>query len=1172
MQVQEGTDPAVATTYTAFYRTRYRLTITAGAGGTVTPDVNEFRDAGTSQTITASANSGFLFAGWTGTGLGSYTGPNQATSLTINGPITQTANFTVAVAPPVLTPMFATLRGPWQTITFTVSKPSAWTIQHAGGAPFTPGILEGQIIGQTATTLTYAGPTPIFNNLFLRVTATASDGSGTATAELNVLTENNTPTQYAGLTDPPGQSAGSSGTFRIEYNDQDGYGDIGWVEAAFTRYPIVPPPALANSCYVHVDRVTGVAYLAADNGSFWLTAGSLGENASIANSQCAINLGLSKIEPIQPNGIPPPITFMRLTLRVGEFKPSMAGLQYLRGYVQDRFGASNGWQPLYNWNVPTPTPPSVTSMPAPFVGGTSAVIRWTTNEAADTQVEFGSTTAYGSTSTLMTALTTSHAVVLSGLNASATYYYRVKSRNAGGGVVTQASSFTTEPLAALPLTIFNTGVSGSGEALAAGSQDTHFSLVSIPPQGTTSQPAIVVNSGWPVDPPWIANTADSKWVSSAAIQSVPGSYPSHGLYTYRTTINLTGRNPAKTVLRGRVAADNIADVRLNGVSKHVANGFTNWSDFAIEGGFQSGINNLDIVVDNINGVPSPTGLRLELSGSAVPMAGPPAAPTSLAATAPSATQVNLTWVDGSPDETGFKLERSTAGGAYVQIATPAANATAYSDSAVSASTQYSYRIRATNANGDSANSNVVTVTTPAGSGAGTTIRVASAFNYQFGGSYCPAPNTTWYRDPAGNCWGPFEPYLITPAVATTGESTAAIGPAGTFQPLYQANRSVPYTGVLSTTATLEYLFPVANGNYSIALKWAEIYYTNPNRRAFNVIVNGVLKETAFQVEPILTAVDRTYAVTAAGGAGIRVQLAPVMAVSGEIGHPMISAIQITPAAGPPAAPSSLVATAASATQVNLTWVDGSSDETGFKLERSTAGGAYVQIATPTANVTAYSDSTVSASTQYSYRIRATNANGDSAYSNVATMTTPAGSGSGTTIRVASAFNYQFGGSFCAAPNTTWYRDPAGNCWGPFDPYLITPAVATTGESSAAIGPAGTFQPLYQANRSVPYTGVLSTTATLEYLFPVANGNYSIALKWAEIYYTNPNRRAFNVIVNGVLKETAFQVQPILTAVDRTYTVTAAGGAGIRVRLVPVMAVSGEIGHPMISAIQITPAP
>ncbi|MDQ3441591.1 MAG: DNRLRE domain-containing protein, partial [Planctomycetota bacterium] len=58
----------------------------------------------------------------------------------------------------------------------------------------------------------------------------------------------------------------------------------------------------------------------------------------------------------------------------------------------------------------------------------------------------------------------------------------------------------------------------------------------------------------------------------------------------------------------------------------------------------------------------------------------------------------------------------------------------------------------------------------------------------------------------------------------------------------------------------------------------------------------------------------------------------------------------------PAAPSTLLATGASATKVNLTWADHSSDETGFKIERKTgAGGTWSQIATVGAGVTSYAD-------------------------------------------------------------------------------------------------------------------------------------------------------------------------------------------------------------------------
>jgi titin len=54
----------------------------------------------------------------------------------------------------------------------------------------------------------------------------------------------------------------------------------------------------------------------------------------------------------------------------------------------------------------------------------------------------------------------------------------------------------------------------------------------------------------------------------------------------------------------------------------------------------------------------------------------PAAPSSLAATAVSSSQVNLSWIDNSSNESGFYLERSTDGVTFVQIAVVGANAPA----------------------------------------------------------------------------------------------------------------------------------------------------------------------------------------------------------------------------------------------------------------------------------------------------------------------------------------------------------------------------------------------------------------------------------------------------------------------------------------------------------------
>ena len=94
---------------------------------------------------------------------------------------------------------------------------------------------------------------------------------------------------------------------------------------------------------------------------------------------------------------------------------------------------------------------------------------------------------------------------------------------------------------------------------------------------------------------------------------------------------------------------------------------------------------------------------------------------------------------------------------------------------------------------------------------------------------------------------------------------------------------------------------------------------------------------------------------------------------------------------PPAAPTNLTATAVSSSQINLTWTDSDSTEQGFKIERCTGAGCsdFAQIATVGANVTSYSNTGLTASTSYSYRVRAYNAAGDSDYSNTASAVTQA---------------------------------------------------------------------------------------------------------------------------------------------------------------------------------------
>lgn len=78
--------------------------------------------------------------------------------------------------------------------------------------------------------------------------------------------------------------------------------------------------------------------------------------------------------------------------------------------------------------------------------GTSVTVTWTTNEAATSQVEYGETTGYGSSTPLDSNNTTSHTVDLTTLSGSTLYHFRVKSTNAGGQTMSTDYTFTTKAL------------------------------------------------------------------------------------------------------------------------------------------------------------------------------------------------------------------------------------------------------------------------------------------------------------------------------------------------------------------------------------------------------------------------------------------------------------------------------------------------------------------------------------------------------------------------------------------------------------------------------------------------------------------------------------------------------------------------------------------------------
>ncbi|OGQ10504.1 MAG: hypothetical protein A3G39_09895 [Deltaproteobacteria bacterium RIFCSPLOWO2_12_FULL_43_16] len=134
------------------------------------------------------------------------------------------------------------------------------------------------------------------------------------------------------------------------------------------------------------------------------------------------------------------------------------------------------------------------------------------------------------------------------------------------------------------------------------------------------------------------------------------------------------------------------------------------------------------------------------------------------------------------------------------------------------------------------------------------------------------------------------------------------------------------------------------------------------------------KESCMSI--IASAVDPAFNVYVAGGLG------DLSAVA-EAGNSNITTIKYGHAKyAIPSPPANLLAIAVSPYQVNLSWVDTSDNEDGFKVERSIiSGGPYSTIAILPENSSSYQDAGLIPGTTYFYRVKAFNTTGDSDYAN-----------------------------------------------------------------------------------------------------------------------------------------------------------------------------------------------
>ncbi len=288
-----------------------------------------------------------------------------------------------------------------------------------------------------------------------------------------------------------------------------------------------------------------------------------------------------------------------------------------------------------------------------------------------------------------------------------------------------------------------------------------------------------------------------------------------------------------------------------------------------------------------------------------------------------------------------------------------------------------------------------------------------------------------YTDPSGAVWSADFGYS---GGSTFSTSSAILN--STTAPLYQSERW--------QAGRFSYQFPVPSGSYTVRLKFAEIWFTAPGRRVFNVAINGQQVLTNFDIVAAagvaFTAIDKSFTVSATGGQ-------VVITFTGVVQNAKVNAIEILSGTAPAPAV--------------------------FSPIRINAGG-------------------------------------------------------GSTI------------------------DASGNPWSADSGYSGGSTFSTTSFIANTATPV-----LYQSERW--------QAGGFSYTLAVPSGAYTVRLKFAEIWFTAPGQRVFNVSINGQQVLSSFDVAAAaggaFTAVDRTFTVSAASGQ-IQIQFTPV------VQNPKVNAIEI----
>ena len=481
---------------------------------------------------------------------------------------------------------------------------------------------------------------------------------------------------------------------------------------------------------------------------------------------------------------------------------------------------------------------------------------------------------------------------------------------------------------------------------------------------------------------------------------------------------------------------------------------------------------------------------------------PPTAPSNLTATAASTSQINLSWT-ASTSTVGLRnyiVQRCQGAGCttFAPIASP--TGTTYSDTGLTSGTSYSYQVQAVDTAGDlSAFSNVASATTQAPPTAPGNLTATATSVSQINLSWTASTSTVGLKNYiVQRCQGAgctnFAP-IASPTGTTYSDTglTSGISYSYQVQAVDTAGNLSAFSNIASATTQAP---PTAPGNLTataastsqINLSWTASTSTVGLR---NYIVQRCQGAGCTNFAPIASPAGTTYSDTGlTSGTSYSYQ---VQAVDTAGNLSAFSNVASATTQASPTAPGNLTATAASTSQINLSWT-ASTSTVGLRnyiVQRCQGAGCtnFAPIASPTG--TTYSDTGLTSGTSYSYQVQAVDTAGNlSAFSNVASATTQASPTAPSNLTATAASTSQINLSWTASTSTVGLRNYiVQRCQGA-GCTNFAPIASPTGISYSDTGLTSGTSYSYQvqaidiAGNLSPYSNVASAITLTLFKFPL----------------------------------------------------------------------------------------